>query len=81
MGTSFIISERYIIDQSVLRSILQLGTAFGATVTTVVFNQVTLHGSMIPVMANPQPKLDSYRAAQWTAFAFGVLGKIFRLSA
>lgn len=47
----------------------QLGTAVGLTVTTVVFNRVTAKSS------GDQPTLRSYHAAQWTAFAFGVLGK------
>jgi hypothetical protein len=44
----------------------KLGTAVGITVTTVVFNGV---GSK----SGPgEDKLPMYRAAQWTAFGFGV---------
>lgn len=46
----------------------QLGTALGPTVSTIVFNRVTLR------QPEGRPNLESYHAAQWTAFAFGVLG-------
>jgi hypothetical protein len=46
---------------------LQLGTAVGITVTTVVFNSV---GSKI---GPGEDTLPMYRAAQWTCFAFGII--------
>lgn len=48
---------------------LQLGTAVGVTVTTVVFNRVTLR------QPGGTPNLKSYQGAQWAAFAFGALGE------
>jgi hypothetical protein len=49
---------------------LQLGTAVGVTVSTVVFNRVT------STQKDGRPTLKSYHAAQWTAFAFGMLGTL-----
>jgi len=49
-------------------SSLQLGTSVGITVTTVVFNRVSRRNG--PGVDN----IASYRAAQWTSFAFGILG-------
>ena len=40
----------------------------GITVTTVVFNRVTRRNG--PDVDN----ISSYRGAQWTSFAFGILG-------
>jgi len=45
----------------------KLGTAVGVTVTTVVFNSV---GSKL---GPGEDTLPLYHAAQWAAFAFGVL--------
>jgi hypothetical protein len=48
--------------------ICQLGTAVGVTVTTVVYNNVGER------LAPGEDVIAMYRAAQWTAFAFGVIG-------
>lgn len=62
-------------------SISQIGTAVGVTVTTVVYNRVLQQDSLKMgvtldvnrAMAPRQAMLNSYKAAQWTAFAFGIL--------
>lgn len=46
----------------------QLGTAIGVTVTTVVYNSVGKN------IASIEDNIATYHAAQWTAFAFGVIG-------
>ncbi|TFK24819.1 efflux protein [Coprinopsis marcescibilis] len=46
----------------------QLGTAVGVTVSTVVFNQITLREGP------GADRLLSFQAAQWTCFAFGAFG-------
>ncbi|KAF9478870.1 MFS general substrate transporter [Pholiota conissans] len=78
-GTLFIARVALPHEQSVagalFNTMTQLGTAVGVTVTTVVYNNVgenLIPGADVIVM---------YRAAQWTAFAFGIiatcLGVIF----
>jgi hypothetical protein len=48
----------------------QLGTSFGLTVSTIVFDRV--------VQRHPgNGGLAGYRAAQWTAFGFGLFGLSF----
>ena len=47
----------------------QIGTAVGITVTTVVFN--TVSGRLRP----GEDDIVTYHAAQWTGFAFGIIGK------
>jgi len=47
----------------------------GVTVSTVVFNRVTLHDS-----SDQLPTLASYHSAQWTNFTSGVLGKFLVFS-
>ncbi|KAF9456825.1 major facilitator superfamily domain-containing protein [Collybia nuda] len=58
---------------ALFQTMTQLGTAVGVAVSTVVFNRVSLR--------QPQriPTLKSYQAAQWSAFAFGVLATILAL--
>ena len=52
----------------ILTGIRKLGTAIGVTVTTVVFDAVRSKNG-------PEAdELPSYQAAQWAAFAFGVIG-------
>ncbi|PPR06397.1 hypothetical protein CVT26_004843 [Gymnopilus dilepis] len=78
-GTLFIAKFALPHEQSVagalFNTMTQLGTAVGVTVTTVVFNRIS---ERIP---SNEDNLRAYRAAQWTAFAFGlvatVLGVIF----
>lgn len=61
---------------------IQLGTALGVTVTTIVFNQVHLKEASSIGIVNPEvpihvPQrygLGAYKAAQWTAFTFGIIG-------
>lgn len=52
----------------IILSSFQLGTSVGITVTTVVFNRVTRRNG--PAVDN----ISSYHGAQWTSFAFGILG-------
>ena len=64
---------------------LQLGTAFGLTITTTVFNSVvkeesaqlgvTLDSEMTG--APRSADLNGYKAAQWTAAGFCLLGRYF----
>lgn len=66
------------------QTLSQLGTALGLAVTTIVHNSVLRSRSAemgVPLLRNesevdaPRPaQLDAYKAAQWTAFGFGVLG-------
>lgn len=48
----------------------QLGTALGITVTTIIFNRVKRMQQ-----DHKEGDLHAYQAAQWGAFAFGILGK------
>ncbi|KAI6037704.1 major facilitator superfamily domain-containing protein [Pisolithus marmoratus] len=69
---------------ALFQTMTQIGTAFGLTITTIVFDRVvssesaklgvTLNstGSNAPLAAN----LKGYRAAQWTAAAFPLLAAI-----
>ncbi|KAF8181299.1 major facilitator superfamily domain-containing protein [Pholiota molesta] len=78
-GTLFIARVALPHEQSVagalFNTMTQLGTAVGVTVTTVVYNNVGER------LAPGEDVIAMYRAAQWTAFAFGViatcLGVIF----
>ncbi|KAG6866162.1 hypothetical protein C0991_008116 [Blastosporella zonata] len=73
-GTLFIAKVAQPHEQSLagalFQTMTQLGTSLGVTVTTVIFNRITLQqtGSSVGT-----PPLLSYQAAQWGAFAFGVL--------
>ena len=61
----------------------QLGTSFGLAITTIVYNTILerdslalgvdldVHGAVAPRAA----QLHGYHDANWTAFAFGILGK------
>ncbi|KAF8992531.1 major facilitator superfamily domain-containing protein [Cyathus striatus] len=51
---------------ALFQTMIQVGTAVGITVSTVVFNRVTKHNG-------GEISLRSYRAAQWTCFAFGCI--------
>ncbi|KAF9556947.1 MFS general substrate transporter [Agrocybe pediades] len=70
-GTLFLSKFALPHEQSVagalFNTMVQLGTAMGVTVSTVVFNNV---GKDIPEGGDT---IDKYRAAQWAAFAFGVI--------
>ncbi|KAL0957896.1 hypothetical protein HGRIS_000077 [Hohenbuehelia grisea] len=83
-GTLFITRAALPHEQSVggavFQTMVQLGTAMGVTITTVVFNRVLDHElASLDLPANfPQqdvPKdrlLKCFHSAQWTAFAFGI---------
>ncbi|KAF9497440.1 MFS general substrate transporter [Pleurotus eryngii] len=74
------------------QTMTQLGTALGVTVTTIVFNRVVAHDArrlgLDPasssaeggVPAHSPPMLAGYRAAQWTAFAFGAVATLVTLA-
>jgi len=51
-------------------TMIQLGTAIGITVSTVVFNSVTAKRDA------DADRLASYHASQWMSLAFGLLGTI-----
>ncbi|KAF9034485.1 putative efflux transporter [Hymenopellis radicata] len=70
---------------ALFQTMTQIGTALGVTVSTIVFNRVVAKQALeMGVIANetnsnvPRPALlDAYKAAEWTAFAFGVVATIF----
>ena len=72
-GSLFIAKYALPNEQSVagalFNTMVQLGTALGVTVSTVVYNSVA--EKVIPEGKDP---IVLYRAAQWTAFGFGILG-------
>lgn len=76
-GTLFIAKISLPHEQSLagglFQTMTQLGTSVGITVTTVVFNRVTSRNG--PDVDN----IASYRAAQWTSFAFGILGTLLSI--
>lgn len=69
--------------QMLTRRTRQLGTAFGLAMTTIVHNRVLQHrsdelGVHVDQLGTGAPRpaqLDAYKAAQWTAFAFAILGQ------
>ncbi|PPQ78955.1 hypothetical protein CVT25_002284 [Psilocybe cyanescens] len=69
-GTLFIAKFSLPHEQSVsgalFNTMTQLGTAVGVTVSTVVFNNVNAK------IDSNEDNISTYRAAQWTAFAFGL---------
>ncbi|KDR72245.1 hypothetical protein GALMADRAFT_74165 [Galerina marginata CBS 339.88] len=73
-GTLFIAKFALPHEQSVAGALFstmtQIGTALGVTVTTVVYNTVQ---QRIP---SNEDNLRAYQAAQWTAFAFGIIAAI-----
>jgi hypothetical protein len=54
---------------AIFNTMTQLGTAVGVTVSTVVFNQVRL-----TQLEKGEDLLKAYQAANWTGFAFGMIG-------
>ena len=72
-GTLFIAKYALPHEQSVagalFNTMIQLGSALGVTVSTVVYNSVAKQ--VIPKGEDP---ILLYRAAQWTACGFGILG-------
>jgi len=56
------------------QTMTQIGTSAGVTISTVVFNRVKSH---VDVVGGDM--IRSYRAAQWTTCAFGLLGAVLSL--
>jgi len=62
----------------------QLGTSFGLSITTIIFNRVKIAqaekmGYTLDATGDGAPKeaqLLAYRAAEWGAFAFGIIGTL-----
>ncbi|KAF7976799.1 hypothetical protein HWV62_5654 [Athelia sp. TMB] len=52
----------------------QIGTAFGLTVSTIVFNRVS--DRYVPALGPHAATLKGYRAAQWTAFGFAMISAV-----
>ncbi|KAJ7595339.1 putative efflux transporter [Mycena floridula] len=87
-GTIFVAKESLPQEQSVagglFQTMTQVGTSVGVTISTVVFNRILERESgRLGVMPDPSGRnapmpaqLTSYKAAQWTAFAFGVLATL-----
>ncbi|KAF4568237.1 hypothetical protein EYR40_010365 [Pleurotus pulmonarius] len=91
-GTIFIARvvkpEEQSLAGGLFQTMTQLGTALGVTVTTIVFNRVVAQDArrlgLDPASNSPQggvpdhsePMLNGYRAAQWTAFAFGAIATV-----
>ncbi|GLB41107.1 putative transporter [Lyophyllum shimeji] len=81
-GTLFIAKIAEPHEQSLagalFQTMTQLGTSLGVTVTTVIFNRVTSPDANAE-RPPPQPKIESYQAAQWGSFAFGVLAMLLAI--
>ena len=71
---------------------MQLGTAFGLAITTIVHNSVLklesdkdgIAFSTDDENSDGAPRgaqLKAYHAAEWTAFAFAIFGKVFHFFA
>ncbi len=85
-GTIFIAKVSLPHEQSVagalFQTMTQLGTSFGLAITTIVFNRVLAKqssnmGVIVDDAGTNAPmdaQLRAYRAAEWAAFAFGILG-------
>lgn len=87
-GTLFIAKISLPHEQSVagamFQTMTQLGTAFGLSITTIIFNRVrdgqahrlgfeaVKPGEVVPQEA----ELLAYRAAEWGAFAFGIIATL-----
>ncbi|KAG5653775.1 hypothetical protein H0H81_010616 [Sphagnurus paluster] len=76
-GTLFIAKVAEPHEQSLagalFQTMTQLGTSLGVTVTTVIFNSVTQQKAATGSGSEALPTLESYKAAQWGAFGFGML--------
>lgn len=75
-GTNFIAKFALPHEQSVAGALFmtmtQLGTTVGVVVSTTVYKGVARR-----VLSEGKDPILMYRAAQWTAFGFGVVGKFF----
>ncbi|KDQ58837.1 hypothetical protein JAAARDRAFT_127904 [Jaapia argillacea MUCL 33604] len=90
-GTLFVAKVALPHEQSLagalFQTMTQLGTAFGLTISTIVFNRVLKRGSLklgvVPDASGmnvPLPaQLKAYEAAQWTAFGFGMLATLLAI--
>jgi hypothetical protein len=66
----------------------QIGTSFGVTITTIVFDKIVAQYSKrlgytsttFDTTAPPAAQISGYRAAQWTAFGFAVLCEYSKLT-
>ena len=66
----------------------QIGTSFGVTITTIVFDKIVARDSKrlgytsitSDTTAPPSAQISGYRAAQWTAFGFAVLCEYSKLT-
>ncbi|KAF8650022.1 hypothetical protein AX16_005461 [Volvariella volvacea WC 439] len=85
-GTLFIAKVSRDDEQSLagalFQTMTQLGTATGMAISTVVFNRVMkkqtqLHGPGEDAIMLAQ--LNSYKAAQWTCFGFGILATLLAI--
>ncbi|KAG6811561.1 hypothetical protein H0H92_006865 [Tricholoma furcatifolium] len=76
-GTLFIAKVAEPHEQSLagalFQTMTQIGTSLGVTVTTVIFDRVTLQIANGDAAIIASPPLKSYHAAFWGAFAFGIL--------
>lgn len=87
-GTLFIAKIALPHEQSVagalFQTMTQLGTAFGLAITTIIFNKVRIDqsarlGVVVDKTGEGSPmeaQLLAYRAAEWGAFAFGIIATL-----
>ncbi|KAK0463275.1 efflux transporter [Desarmillaria tabescens] len=69
---------------ALFQTMYQIGTALGVTVSTIVFNRVVAQDSLnmgvvVDEANSNAPRealLNGYKAAEWTAFAFGAIGAL-----
>lgn len=90
-GTIFVAKVALPHEQSVAGALFmtmtQIGTAFGLTISTIVYDRVLSQQSralgVIPVEGNANAprlaQLKAYQGAQWTCFAFGMLACLLAL--
>jgi len=82
-GTLFVAKVALPHEQSVggalFQTMTQIGTAFGLTITTIVFDKVvkrdTPAGATTPADSRAA-LLEGYKSAQWTAFAFAMFSSL-----
>jgi len=88
-GTIFVAKIVFPHEQSLagglFQTMTQIGTAFGLTITTIVYNSVVAtQSAKLGVVVNssgsnvpPSAELQGYRIAQWTSAAFPFFGACF----
>ncbi|KAG7446056.1 putative efflux transporter [Guyanagaster necrorhizus] len=87
-GTLFIAKASLHHEQSVagavFQTMTQLGTSFGVTISTVVYDRVLSARASdygTDSLNAPKPaQLDAYQSAAWSDFAFGIFGKCLHIS-